>query len=244
MALRRVFVESIRGARARVRGPRAHHLRRVVRLRVGELVEISDHERLFLAAVGRSTAEEVEFEIRESIAPPASAPRIVLMMAVIKFARLEWVIEKATELGVSSILPVVAARCEARLIQAAGKRRERWQRIAEEAAQQSRRLAPPSIEPPMPLMAALPKHDTQLAIILDTDCPPLRKAVAEFQMKTQPTQLNSAVLLVGPEGGWTDAEREAAHGAGYQPASLGNLILRSETAAVTALGVLTHLLEA
>ena len=243
MALRRVFVESIRGARARVRGPRAHHLRRVVRLRVGELVEISDRERLFLAAVSRSTGEEVEFEIRESLAQPASAPSIVLMMAVIKFTRLEWTIEKATELGVSSIVPVAADRCEARLIQAAGQRRERWLRIAEEAAQQSRRLAPPSIEPPMPLLEAFPKHDTQLAIILDTDCPPLRKAVAEFQMKTQPTQLNSAVLLVGPEGGWTDAERAAAHSAGYRRASLGNLILRSETAAITSVGVLSQILR-
>ena len=244
MALRRVFVESIRGTRTRVRGPRAHHLRRVVRLRVGELVEISDHQRLFLAAVSRSTGEEVEFEIRESLAQPASAPSIVLMMAVIKFARLEWTIEKATELGVSSIVPVAADRCEARLIQAAGQRRERWLRIAEEAAQQSRRLAPPSIEPPMPLLEAFPKHDTQLAIILDTDCPPLRKAVAAFQMKTQPTQLNSAVLLVGPEGGWTDAERAAAHSAGYRRASLGNLILRSETAAITSVGVLSQILGA
>ncbi len=244
MALRRVFVESIRGTRAKVRGPRAHHLRRVVRLRVGELVEISDHQRLFLAAVSRSTGEEVEFEIRESLARPTSAPSIVLMMAVIKFTRLEWAIEKATELGVSSIVPVIAARCEAGLIQAAAKRHERWQRIAEEAAQQSRRLAPPSIEPLTPLLKAFPKHDTQLAIMLDTDCPPLKKAVAEFQMKTQPAQLNSAVLLVGPEGGWTDAERTAGHSAGYQPASLGNLILRSETAAITALGVLGHLLEA
>ncbi len=244
VALRRVFVDPIRGTRARVRGPRAHHLHRVVRLRVGELVEISDHERLFLAAVSRSTGEEVEFEIRESLAQPASAPTIVLMIAVIKFARLEWAIEKATELGVSSIIPVVAARCEARLIQAAGKRHERWQRIAEEAAQQSRRLAPPSIEPPMPLIEALPKHDAQLPIILDTDCPPLKKVAAGFRRKAKRPQVNSAVLLVGPEGGWTDAEREAAHRAGYQPASLGGLILRSETAAVTALGVLAHLLGA
>ena len=96
----------------------------------------------------------------------------------------------------------------------------------------------------MPLMEALPKHDAQLPIILDTDCPPLKKVAAGFRRKTKRLQVNSAVLLVGPEGGWTDFEREAAHRAGYQPTSLGNLILRSETAAVTALGVLAHLLEA
>ena len=144
-----------------------------------------NHERLFLAAVNCSTGEEVEFESRETLAQPASAPRIVLMMAVIKFARLEWAIEKATELGVSSIVPVAAARCEARLIQAGGKRRGRWQRIAEEAAQQSRRLAPPSIEPPMPLIEALPKHDARLPIILDTDCPSLKKLAAGFRRKTK-----------------------------------------------------------
>ncbi len=74
--------------------------------------------------------------------------------------------------------------------------------------------------------------------------PPLKKAAASFQGETKRAQVNSAVLLVGPEGGWTDAEREAAHRADYQPASLGHLILRAETAAVTALGVLAHLLEA
>ena len=243
MALRRVFVESIRGTRARVRGPRAHHLRGIVRLRVGELVEISDHERLFLAAVSRSTGEEVEFEIRESLGPPANAPRIVLMIAVIKFARLEWAIEKATELGVSSIVPVAAARCEARLIQAADKRHERWQRIAEEAAQQSRRLAPPSIEPPMPLQRRF-RSMTLSRRSSSTLIASVEKGGGQLRRKTKRLQVNSAVLLVGPEGGWTDSEREAAHRAGYQPASLGNLILRSETAAVTALGVLAHLLEA
>ena len=244
MALRRIFVESIRGATARVRGPRAHHLRRVVRLRTGELVEISDQEKLFLAAVSRSAGEEIEFEIKETLAPPPSAPTIVLMMAVIKFARLEWAIEKATELGVSSIVPLAAARCEARLIQTGGKRRERWQRIAEEAAQRSRRLAAPSIEPVTPLIEALSRHGAQLPIILDTDCPALKNAAGEFQTKTQSTQIVSVALLVGPEGGWTDDEREAADRAGYRPASLGKLILRSETAAVAAVGVLAHLLEA
>ena len=211
---------------------------------MGELVEISDHERLFLAAVSRSTGEEVEFEIKQSLAQSASAPRIVLMMAVIKFSRLEWAIEKATELGVSSIVPVAAARCETRLIRAGGKRRERWQRIAEEAAQQSRRLAPPNIEALTPLMEALRKYEVPLRIILDTDCPSLKRTAAGFQTKTKAAQINAAALLVGPEGGWTDAEREAAHRGGYRPASLGNLILRSETAAVAAVGVLAHLLEA
>ena len=244
MALRRIFVESIRGARATVLGPRAHHLRRVVRLRMGELVEISDHERLFLASVSRLTGEEVEFEVREKLVRPAGSPTIVLMMAVIKFAWLEWAIEKATELGVSSIVPVAAARCETRLIRAGGKRRERWQRIADEAAQQSRRLAPPNIEPLTALMEALCKYDVPLRIILGTDCPPLKRAAAGWQTKTKAAQINAAALLVGPEGGWTDAEREAARRAGYRPASLGNLILRSETAAVAAVGVLAHLLEA
>ena len=208
-----------------------------------ELVEISDQERLFLAAVSRSAGEGIEFEIKETLAPPPSAPTIVLMMAVIKFARLEWAIEKATELGVSSIVPLAAARCEARLIQTGGKRRERWQRIAEEAAPQSRRLAAPSIEPVTPL-EALSRHGAQLPIILDTDCPALKNAAGEFQTKTQSTQIVSVALLVGPEGGWTHDEREAADRAGYRPASLGKLILRSETAAVAAVEVLAHLLEA
>lgn len=243
MALRRVFVEAVQGTRARVCATRAHHLHRVVRLRVGELVEISDHQKLFLAAVTSSTSKEVEFEIRESLTPPAVVPRIVLGIAVVKFARMEWAIEKVTELGVCSVVPVHTSRCEARLIQTVTKRYERWQRIAEEAAQQSRRLAPPKIEPLISLVEMLAKHDSQLPIILDTNCPPLKRAAASFQGKAGQTQTNAAALLVGPEGGWTSAEREAARCAGYQPASVGSLILRSETAAVTAVGVLAHLLK-
>ena len=150
MALRRIFVESISNGSAVVAGPKAHHLHRVARLRPGEIVEVSDSRQAFVAEVKRSRAGEVEFSIREPIETPRPTARIAAGLAICKFARLELAMEKATELGVTSIVPLAAARSDKGLVQGASKRHERWERIAEEAAGQSRRLAPPVVEAPAP----------------------------------------------------------------------------------------------
>ena len=139
MALRRVFVDSIARGVSRVEGERAHHFHRVARLTVGEKVKISDQKQVFRAVVKRSRADLVEFDVRQGIA-------VVLLLSIIKFSRFEWAIEKATELGVQTIVPVVAERSDRRLVAGAMKRSGRWRKIAFEAAQQSRRLSPPEIE--------------------------------------------------------------------------------------------------
>ena len=174
MALRRVFVEWIRENAAGVRGPRAHHLARVARLRKGEPVEITDHHQLFFAKVKSAANDQVEFEIVERLAVPPQPFPIVLQVAIFKFARLEWAIEKAVELGVESIVPVVAGCSERGLVQAAVKRCERWQKIAEEAAQQSRRLFAPEVQEPVSFEAAIAASAGPLRFFLDSDSTPLK----------------------------------------------------------------------
>jgi 16S rRNA (uracil1498-N3)-methyltransferase len=236
MALRRVFVDSIDSGVSRVGGPRAHHLHRVVRLTVGEEIEISDEKQVFAATVTSSRPDLVEFDVRRELEIPGQGIAVVLLLAVIKFARFEWAIEKATELGVETIVPIVAERSGQRLVAGAVKRRGRWRKIASEAAQQSRRISCPEIENPLEFSEALAVYQAPLRLFCDTDSPPLSQVLAErqFDGKAQPT----AIVLVGPEGGWSGHEREAAAEAGLTAVSMGPLILRAETAALAALACL------
>jgi 16S rRNA (uracil1498-N3)-methyltransferase len=239
MALRRVFVETIRGDAAVVEGARAHHLARVVRLRPGESVEITDGQQLVLAEVKSAKGGQVEFAVLKRLETPASPFPIVLQMSIFKFARLEWIIEKASELGVRSIVPVAAGFSEGGLVRAASKRHDRWRKIAEEAAQQSRRLNAPEVEQPVSFQEALESARGPLRLFLDTGSRPLKdmRGGTENEASDDP-----AYLLVGPEGGWMDTEREQARGAGYESVALGAGILRAETAAIAAVSILSHLL--
>src|SRR6266478_3973381 len=140
---RRFFVEQFTGTSAVIEGETAHHLGRVLRAQSGQLYELSDGQRVQLGRVERVSRDRIEFALIEEI--PAYQPPvdITLLLSVVKFDAFEWAIEKATELGVSTIIPLAAARSEKALVAAAGKRAERWQKILAEASQQSRRVRIP-----------------------------------------------------------------------------------------------------
>ena len=232
MALRRVFVDRVGDGEAHVEGPAAHHLARVVRLREGEEVELSDGRWLFRARVAKADSRRVEFTIEEETAAPASGPDVTLQVAVFQFSRLEWALEKATELGVTRVVPVVADRSETHLVKAVPKRMERWRRIAEQAAQQSHRMSAPAIEEAVSFEEAV-ANGKETRLILHPDGDPLGDILASSA--EGPIQ-----LLVGPEGDWTDDEVSAALTAGYRQAGMGALILRCETAAVAALSIISQ----
>jgi 16S rRNA (uracil1498-N3)-methyltransferase len=145
MALSRVFVDSIRAGRAFATDARAHHLARVVRLRQGEQVEVSDGSQACLAVAESINPRSVVCTKLEVVPAIPPTPQVELHLALVKFPRLECAIEKATELGVATIVPVATERRDGSLVKAAARRVERWERIAEEAAQQARRLATHSI---------------------------------------------------------------------------------------------------
>ena len=235
MSLRRVFVDVVRAGKASVSGERAHHLARVARLREDERVEVSDHERLYKARVAAVGPKSVEFAIEAEIEPPRPGRPVCLLLAVIQFARFDWAVEKTTELGVTAIVPLLADRSDRSLTAAAAKRSARWRRIAEEAAQQARRMAPPRIEPPAHLDQAVSRVESSARFILDREGNPLSDALEEAASDST----REIVLFVGPEGGWSDRERAAAQDHGFTAVGLGANILRTETAAVAALAVVT-----
>src|ERR1039458_4456460 len=148
MARRRFFVEAIERGHAQITGQEDHHLTRVLRVEPGQKFEISDNHNVYLAEVETARKDLVRFQILEKIEAAEPVVHTVLFAALIKFERFEWLLEKATELGVGEVTPVRTERSEKGLEAAALKRIGRWQRIAREASEQSRRARLPAIEMP------------------------------------------------------------------------------------------------
>jgi 16S rRNA (uracil1498-N3)-methyltransferase len=237
MTRRRFIADEISGDRAALIGEHADHLVRVLRARVGQDYDIATGDSVRRGRVTFIKSDRVEFELGEEVSAAALA-EITLVLAVFKFDRMEWAIEKCTELGVSRIVPVIARRTDSHLAAASTKRLERWQRIARQASEQSRRTAPPEIAAPINVSEAL-------------DFPGvLRIVLAESEEKTllrdvvKPGNADAAIVLaVGPEGGWTEDELQSFRQAGWISALLGDTILRAETAAIAATAVVASALH-
>jgi 16S rRNA (uracil1498-N3)-methyltransferase len=227
-------VDAVRGGMAELRGEEARHLTRVLRAEAGERYEISDGRAVWLAEIEEARGDRVIFRAIEPVEAPETPVRITLCAALIKFDRFEWAIEKATELGVDRVLPVEAARSEKGLFEASAKRSERWMRIARESGQQSRRLRPPAILPASRFDDCLRIEADQRYFMEESGAPPLLRMLPDLRSAGA-----RVAVLVGPEGGWTDREREAAS-ACWQPVSLGPQVLRAETAVIAALAVLVN----
>jgi 16S rRNA (uracil1498-N3)-methyltransferase len=144
---RRFFVNEFANGTARLAGEAARHLGRVLRAEPGQLYELSDGHTVHLAKVERVASEEVIFSLISPVEAPESALRVTLLLAIVKFDRFEWALEKAVELGAEFIVPLAAARSEPNLIAAAPKRAERWRRIIRESAQQARCQRLPELLP-------------------------------------------------------------------------------------------------
>ena len=238
---RRFFVEKFAGGRAELRGEAAEHLGRVLRAEPGQVYELSDGEQVWLGRVERNSRGKngaIEFALIEQIPARESALRIKLLLSIVKFDRMEWSLEKATELGVTEIVPLAAARSEKALILAATKRAERWRKILLESAQQSRRLRPPVLTEMAKTEDAFAAANETVKIILSErpDAKPLREIL-------QGVSANEVCLAIGPEGGWTDGEFAAAAKNEFREASLGREILRTETAVIASLAILKFALD-
>src|SRR6266851_9609410 len=198
---RRFFVEHFAGNTAVMEGDTAHHLGRVLRAQQGQLYELSDGQRVCVARIEKVSRDRVDFALLEEI--PAYQPRVevTLLLAVVKFDAFEWAIEKATELGVSTIVPLAAARSEKSLVAAAARRAERWKKILLEASQQSRRVRIPVLGELAKPASAFASQKDGLRVMLSErpTALPLRKIVTAHRA-------TKAVMATGPEGGWTDEE--------------------------------------
>jgi 16S rRNA (uracil1498-N3)-methyltransferase len=231
---RRFFVDQVRTGQAILNGEDARHLTRVLRVEAGQRYEISDNRDVYLAEIEAAHKERVVFRTLEKLEAPATGVRLILCAALVKFDRFEWMIEKATELGVAEIVPFEAARSERGLERAAQKRVERWRRIALEASQQSRRAHLPEVREPVGFETVV-GESAQYRYALDEEPGGAMMASATPAERRAD---DSVALLIGPEGGWTEPERAAFAAAGWTRVSLGPLILRSETAALAGLAVL------
>lgn len=226
-------MEAIRGGSAELRGDDARHLTRVLRVEPGQQFEISDQQGAWLAEVAEARGERVVFRVLEPVATAEMPVRIALYAALIKFDRFEWMIEKVTELGVERIQPVETARSEKGLFEASRKRLERWQRIARESSQQSRRLRAPEIRPALGWQTAVAACSGLRFFLDESGAPPLPR-----QLPADRAPAIEVALLVGPEGGWTESERQDAAAADWVAASLNPQILRAETAAIAGVAIL------
>jgi len=228
MTRRRWIADETSGNIAALTGAHADHLIRVLRARVGQEFDIVAGDTVRHGRIVAIKAGCVEFELGEGISATTTA-NITLFLAVFKFDRMEWAIEKCTELGASRIVPVIARRTDAHLTSAATKRAERWRKIAIQAAEQSRRAFPPEISNPIKLKDAFSFTGA------------LRIVLSESEQQTQLRDLLAShsregeiLLAVGPEGGWTEDELHLFQKSGWTAASLGPTILRAETAAIAA----------
>ena len=229
MSRRRWIADQVSGSRAVLAGEQAVHLAKVLRARVGQEFDIAADGRLRLGRVASIHPDKVEFELGEEIQAPA-LPDVTLVLAIFKFDRMEWAIEKATELGVTRIVPLIAKRTEAHLASAAQKRVERWRRITREAAQQSRRVAPPEISAPVRIENVYATAADRRVVLSEAeDQVSLKQALAGAR--------NNLALAIGPEGGWTAEEEQGFRNHAWIAASLGPTILRVETAAIAAISI-------
>jgi 16S rRNA (uracil1498-N3)-methyltransferase len=218
-----------------------HHLSRVLRKAPGERVWIVDEEgSSYLARIEEVGRRQTRLLILEKKEASAGRLRLVLAQALIRSRNMELVIQKATELGVSVIIPVTAGRSVVRLSESEAGKRERWSKIAAEAAKQSRRSDIPSIQAAQPLASFLQARDeTRRFILCEDGGARLRDILAAGPVRPGDPDVPTAVVLVGPEGGWTKEEEGQALLKGFEAVSLGSHILRSETAALAILAAIS-----
>ncbi|MEO6804086.1 MAG: RsmE family RNA methyltransferase [Granulicella sp.] len=244
---------------AALTGDQAHHLAHVLRATPGQVFDVVANGFLHRAEITAVSDHEVRFLLHEEIEASSALP-LHLLLAVFKFDHMEWAIEKATELGVARITPILARRTEKHLAQAATKRVERWRRIALEAAKQSRRTDIPEIADPATLKAALESESSPtrillseteqintLAAALNALAQPHHERQEETVRVPHPSQPHREgweeqpciALAIGPEGGWTPEEMSLFTDHHWQHVTLGPRILRAETAAIAAIAIVS-----
>jgi len=243
MTRRRWIADEVSGNHAALLDAHADHLIRVLRARVGQDFDIATGAVVRRGRITSLANDRVEFELAEEISS-SGLPQITLLLAIFKFDRMEWAIEKCTELGVSRIIPVIARRTDAHLASSSTKRVERWQRIARQASEQSRRAAPPEIAAPIKLSESLSFSESMRVVLAESeDQTSLRDVLASHAAGDAAKAGEQFVLAIGPEGGWTEDELAAFQRAGWISASLGDTILRAETAAIAATALVASALQ-
>jgi 16S rRNA (uracil1498-N3)-methyltransferase len=243
MTRRRWIADTWDEATASLSGEQAAHLIRVLRAQTGMEFDIVAGDRVWHGVIAGISGDQVRFNLVAEVQADPALP-ITLLLSIFKFDRMEWALEKATELGVERIIPVIARRSEKHLAQSAQNRVERWRRVAREAAKQSRRSDVPAIDDPVLLKNAARREGIAVRLLLAEQerTTTLRQAMSTA-LNEASGEMPAVWLAVGPEGGWAAEEEALFDDEGWKAVSLGPRILRAETAAITAMAVAASLLE-
>ena len=243
MTRRRWIADTWDEATGTLTGEQAMHLIRVLRAQPGMEFDIVAGGRVWHSVVAGISDDTVRFNLIAEIETEPALP-VTLLLSVFKFDRMEWAIEKVTELGAERIVPVIARRSEKHLAQAAAARVGRWRKVALEASKQARRSDVLRVDDPMTLKAALKAEAEAVRLVLAEQerSTTLRHALGEA-LNAAKDEAPAIRMAVGPEGGWTGEEEAMFDAEGWKPVSLGPRILRAETAAMTAMAVVAAMLE-
>lgn len=239
-----VPIEQIGEGGAVILGDDVSHIRNVLRLEGGDEILLSDGQgQDYYCIIKNMQTDKVELEIKEIKPVEAELPvKIVLFQALPKSDKMEWIIQKAVELGVNEIVPVRTRRCVVKLDdKKAEKKVQRWQGIAESAAKQSGRGIIPKIHKVLSFLEAVELAKEYEAVLIPYElCESMNKTRQAIQ---ESYKMNSIAVFIGPEGGFERGEVERAVTAGAKEISLGKRILRTETAGMTVLSVLMFQIE-
>ncbi|MBS0169909.1 MAG: 16S rRNA (uracil(1498)-N(3))-methyltransferase [Nitrospira sp.] len=232
------FISSshIHGQELTLTGELCHHLRASLRVKPGEILRFTDEQRRrYQVRVSAVAPQAVTAEILDSRPGPIDmAPRVILAQVILKGDHMDWVVQKASELGVHAILPLISRHGVVRpQPERVAAQVARWQRIATEAAQQSEQWQPPQILEPMESRQWFSSHAATSVLLLAERQDAV--GLANVPLPTLPTE--TVALMIGPEGGWAEEELSQAMDGHCQAVSLGKHILRADTAAVTALSI-------
>ncbi|MGQ0694744.1 MAG: RsmE family RNA methyltransferase [Nitrospiraceae bacterium] len=224
-----------------VTGELLRHLRNSLRIEVGETILVTDGEdRRYRTVITAITKQSMTGRVIEIIPrPPRRSPSLILGQSLVKGEKMDWLIQKTTELGVQTIIPIQSRQSIVHLkADRVEAQTARWQRIAREAAQQSEQWRVPTIARPRSLVSCVTLPPARSLSLILTERRDRIGTLSSIKLPTLPEE--SILVLVGPEGGWTEEEVVSAEGAGAIPTTLGPKILRAETAAILAIGILQY----
>ena len=239
--MRRLFYQGMLADKIMITGQDAHHLMHVMRAKAGQEVTVVDDEgSVALMEMTAFTAESVELTLKERLEGNTESPlHLTLVQSLLKADKMDWIVQKAVELGADRICPLASQNCVVQYdSKKAKQRQQRWQKIADEAAKQCGRTKLLQVEPICNikdwLASAACGEDDPLYFCYENEEQQTLKAAL------QANQAEKAAVLIGPEGGFTLDEARAIEAAGGQSVTLGPRILRAETAALAALTVLQY----
>lgn len=242
----RFFIKQshVRSSTIILSGEEHHHLSKVARVKPKERVWLFDEYGMsYLTRVDDIDKDMTHLSVLEKRQKNEPRVKITFAQALLKAKKMELILQKSTELGVMTFIPVVAARSIVKIEEKIEKKMERWKRITLAAAKQCGRSVLPEVLTPLPLIKLLRERREEKRLFLDEKGGKCLRDIFLFASRAGSRNEfppSSVIVLNGPEGGWSDEERREMLGSGYEPINLGRQILRAETAAISSMAMMAH----